>query len=79
MIESIMILLYVGSVGYVYNWFRIAYSKGGRWENSHPIPLDIFITFCPCVNTIVFVVGIFLPPKENQGWFNIDNFFRIKK
>lgn len=74
-----MILLYVGSVGYVYNWFRIAYSKGGRWENSHPIPMDIFITFCPLLNTATTLLCFFLSPKDKPAGFNIDKFFRIKK
>ena len=79
MIVSMLILLYVGSAAYVYNWFRIAYSKDGCWENSRAIPLDVFLTFCPGINTIVFVEGIFLPPKESSNHSIIEKFFRIKK
>lgn len=79
MIESLLILLYVGSAAYVYNWFRIAYSKGGRWEYSSAIPLDIFLTLCPWVNTVVFVMCVLLPPKEGDPVFTVEKFFRIKK
>lgn len=74
------LFIYLLSVFSIWRWTSIAYSKGGINEDGKTNSLDIFMVFCPIVNTVLCSIWIFYYPKKykKHNW-NYNKFFRIKK
>ena len=82
----IIAIVYTLSTYFMYEYVRIAYSKGGRWEMSHPPAVIMLpLVFFPILNTLVAIVwwslgnphdvskykGNYPPPKD---LYTIDKF-----
>ena len=57
-------LVYFSSAAGMYKYIRRAHSPGGRWENIDPSPGDRFYTFCPIINTMIYVQSWFMPASK---------------
>lgn len=77
----IILVVYLVSVYFTWRYIHIAYSKGGVWDNFDSTNyVDLFLTFCPFINTIVIIVSVFDPPKsrsKNRKSYN--KFFKVKR
>lgn len=74
----IIVLVYILSCVATYNYVQAIYSKGGRKYEQKPDRTDIFVTFCPVVNSITTVLGwvVFSPYVEKE--VDTSKFFNIK-
>lgn len=80
MTTLIIISIYILSLFLSYNFFRIAYSKNGRWFCSEPTPYDLFMVFTPILNTLFCIVGyVGYYPKKTMCKINLIKFFKISK
>jgi hypothetical protein len=70
------ILIYLISFYGVWKFSQKFFSIGGRWEGSSPQIIDLFVTFFPIINTIVFITMIIIN-CENKNI--LLKFYRIKK
>lgn len=48
----IAIVVYLVSTFLMWKYYSIAYSENGVWQGIKPDVSDIFITFCPVMNTL---------------------------
>jgi len=61
---------------------KLAYSKGGRWDNQDPQGMDVAFTLIPYLNTLSAILRwATYPPieKKREKSTNINKFFKIKK
>jgi len=58
------VVIYVASSAGMYKYIKKAYSPGGIWENIDPTPSDKFVTFCPLVNTMIYVQSLWQPASK---------------
>ena len=65
MVVIILVLIYLLSVGFSLLFFKIAFSKNGRWRHLEMKRMDWFLTFIPVINTMFSLVGwIGFNPKK---------------
>jgi hypothetical protein len=74
----IIVLVYLLSCIATYKFIQAIYSEGGRKYGQKPNNSDIFVTFCPVVNSVLTVVGwvFFSPYVEKEA--DTSKFFNIK-
>lgn len=82
MILIICICVYTLSSILMYNWVHKAYNHPkGRWRDTTPDIVDLFVNFFPMVNTVMVIMTIFNPWKDkkyrNNNW--IVNFYKQNK
>lgn len=71
-----IIYIYVLSLLLVRSYFKIAYSKFGKWEDTQPDKIDLLVTLFPVINTVFAIVAyIWFPNKK----YSISRFFGINK
>ena len=58
------VIIYIASTAGMYKYIRKAHSPGGRWENIDPTPADRFYTFCPIINTMIYVQSLWHPASK---------------
>lgn len=76
-IFTVLILLYIICTIGAYNYIKLAYSKGGKYEILDIDESDLFCTFCPLFNiqsAIAYLVGSY---KENNDTLN--KFFKVDR
>ena len=77
----IMIVVYGISAFMVYKYMQIAHSKGGIWSSSETGGGELFITFCPILNTLFMISWLVNWPFRNKRYSpfsNCNKFFKIK-
>ncbi len=75
----IVLAIYFLSIWGSYTFVQKAFSKNGRWSMIHTDRMDLFVMFCPGVNTICaidFLRGGWKEPSEKK---NFDKFFKVEK
>ena len=55
----LILAVYILSVVFMYRFFKLAYSKKGRWSNLDFGKGGYFLIFLPYINTISCLVGWF--------------------
>lgn len=75
----ISVLVYVLSVFGSYKYIQVSYSQGGQWSNIHPDLGDVFVTFCPFVNSVIALGWIDGRPERNKRKRNLNGFYKVKK
>lgn len=65
--------IYLMSAQSMWQYNHKAFSKGGRWELSHPGVLIIIATYCPILNTACAVIW---PLKDLD--YSFSNHFKVK-
>jgi len=76
-LTTIIIFIYTLSAMISWNWIRIAHSSGGVYEGLTPGGFDLFMVYCPIINTVFTLGWIFKYPKETNKKYS--NHFNIKK
>ena len=85
MIIGILILVYIISVFGMYFYWKLAYSKGGIFEDEFTDWGCLFLTFSPIFNTILLGSWIFDYPikrtktEKLRELKNFDKFLNIKR
>ena len=84
--KSILLTIYLFSIGINYLYFHLAFSKGGIQEDDNPEDGEIYVTFMPGINTLhgILMWCAVWPVKithqnEPEQPSNTSKFFRIKK
>lgn len=78
MVILIPILIYTLSAFGMWKFLQIAYSTGGRWSNIEPTSADVFVTFCPVLNTVGCFWFMFSGARRKDPT-HYNKFFKIKK
>ena len=78
MIITISILVYVISTLCMWKFIQISYGKHGRWSHTQPDPSDVFVMFCPLVNTMGCLIFSINGAKRKKP-ISLNKFFKIKK
>ena len=76
-----IIVIYLLSAIRVYEFLKKCYTSKGRWSSLDPDFNDIFMLFCPIINTLFFLISLIMSPYreeyQNNDW--IKKFFNIKR
>jgi hypothetical protein len=78
MVILILILIYALSAFGMWKFIQIAYSSEGRWSNIVPTSADIFVTFCPVMNTFGCFWFIFSGARRKDP-DHYYKFFKVKR
>lgn len=66
----ISVVVYLFSTICAWLIFHKNYNKGGLWDDLEPDFSDIFVMFCPIINTLFIVSSLFKS-------FSFNKFFKI--
>jgi hypothetical protein len=61
-----LVLIYLTSVYFMRYYLKIIHSKYGRYYSCEIDALDIFINFCPLINTIASIIKLFDNPYNDK-------------
>ena len=77
--EGILVAIVVYIVSVISGWFyvKLAHSKNGVWKNVNTDSKDVFVTFCPIINTLFIVGWVIEFPIKSE--FNFNKFFNVRK
>ena len=78
MILIILLAIYALSAFGMWNYFRLAYGKNGRWKYQSAESHDVFMTLLPLLNSFINLMWLVNHPTGKQ-FINLDKFFNIKK
>lgn len=77
-ITIILIIIYVASFYGAYKFVQLAhYHKEGKWTNTKPSNIDLFVTCFPGFNSVLSV--LFLLGDWKKDCYKETNFFKMKK
>jgi hypothetical protein len=80
MLGYILLLIYLLSVLKMWLFVHNIYGPEGRWSRLSPEAIDIFMVFCPVINTVIAITELGSNGKvgqENSGSL-IKKLFNIK-
>ena len=74
------LLIYAASAYQLHNFFRVVYSKGGRFEGLNAGVSEVVMTFFPVINTIWALCSLCTDayPSGDKRNHNANNIFNIK-
>jgi len=79
MIYLILLTIYLLSVYINYKWMQKAYfHKNGKWKNTIPTQVDIYLVFCPILNTFIAIENLLVNSPYSNKKINKTNFFKPK-
>jgi hypothetical protein len=80
--EKIILIIVIGyliSAFLAWKFISMSYSKKGRWSNINPTFADVWVVFCPLLNTIVSIIFLISGTKSEEYKKDVSGFFNIKK
>lgn len=76
------VVVYLLSVVAVWNFLRIAFSKGGVWSTQDVSASYIFFTLVPFFNALFFIISSIICGTGKEGSapkFSLNKLFNVKK